>query len=96
MLDAFFLKKAFNLRVFELRPIVASYLFLFLIRTHFEPVSRIPLRSLGFVIFLQKEHPSEARIIIHNYKTVLTRADAYVSYRAEYIHFASKVLNEML
>jgi hypothetical protein len=27
MLDALILKKAFNLRVLELRPIVASYLF---------------------------------------------------------------------
>jgi hypothetical protein len=33
--------------------------------------------------FLQKEYPSEVRIIIHNYKTVLTPADAYVSDRAE-------------
>jgi hypothetical protein len=33
--------------------------------------------------FLQKEYPSEARIIIHNYKTILTPADAYVSDRAE-------------
>jgi hypothetical protein len=39
---------------------------------------------LGFVIFpAKKEHPSEARIIIHNYKTILTPADAYVSDRAE-------------
>jgi hypothetical protein len=28
-------------------------------------------------------HPSEARIVIHNYKTVLTAIDAYVSDRAE-------------
>jgi hypothetical protein len=57
MLDVLFLKKAFDLRGLELRPIVASYLFLSLIRTHFEPVSRIPLRSLGFVIFPAKRTP---------------------------------------
>jgi hypothetical protein len=57
MLDALLLKKAFNLRILELRPIVASNLFLSLSRTHFEPVSRIPLRSLGFGIFLAKRTP---------------------------------------
>jgi hypothetical protein len=36
-----------------------------------------------FVIFPAKEYPSEARIIIHNYKTMLTAADAYVSNQAE-------------
>jgi hypothetical protein len=35
------------------------------------------------VIFLQKEHPSEARIIIHNNKTILTPVDAYESNQAE-------------
>jgi hypothetical protein len=29
--------------------------------------------------FLQEEYPSEARTVIHNYKTILTPADAYIS-----------------
>jgi hypothetical protein len=78
-----FLKEAFNLRVLELRPIVASYFL--------DPQSELILSPsqesleglLGFKFFLQKEHPSEARIVIHNYKTILSPADAYVSYRAE-------------
>jgi hypothetical protein len=57
MLDAFLLKKSFNLRVLELRPIIASYIFLSLIRTHFEPVLRISLGSLGFEIFPVKRIP---------------------------------------
>jgi hypothetical protein len=57
MLDALLLKKSFDLRVLELRLIIASNLFLFSIRTHFEPVSRILLMSLGFVIFPTKRTP---------------------------------------
>jgi hypothetical protein len=57
MLDALLLKKSFNLRVLELRPIVTSYLFLFSIRTHFEPVLRISLKSIGFEIFPAKRIP---------------------------------------
>jgi hypothetical protein len=57
MLDALLLKKAFYLRVLELRPIVASNLFLSLSRTHFEPVSRIPLRFLGFENYPAKRTP---------------------------------------
>jgi hypothetical protein len=34
---------------------------------------------LGLRFFLQKEYPSEARIVIHNNKTILTPADAYIS-----------------
>jgi hypothetical protein len=57
MLDALILKKAFYLRVLELCPVVTSYLFLFSIRTHFELVSRIPLKSLRFEIFPAKRIP---------------------------------------
>jgi hypothetical protein len=67
MLDSLLLKKSFDLRVLELRSIITSNLFLFLIRTHFD-----------LVFFLEKEYPSEARIVIHNYKTILTLVDAYV------------------
>jgi hypothetical protein len=83
MLDALFLKKSFNLRVLELCSIIASNLL--------DSQSELILSSsqeslkglLGLRFFLQKEYPSEARIIIHNYKTILTPVDAYVSYRAE-------------
>jgi hypothetical protein len=34
-------------------------------------------------LWQDNNHPSEARIIIHNYKTILTPTDAYVSNRAE-------------
>jgi hypothetical protein len=54
MLDALILKKSFDLRVLKLSLIVASYLFLSLIRTRFEPDLRIPLRFLGFEIFPAK------------------------------------------
>jgi hypothetical protein len=73
MLDAL-LKKSFNLRVLEVCSIVAS---------NFELVLINSLRFIGYVIFPAKEHPSEARIVIHNYKTILTPTDAYVSNRVE-------------
>jgi hypothetical protein len=67
MLDALILKKAFHLRVLELRPVVASYLF--------DPQSELILSPsqesfyslLGLRFFLQKEYPNEARVIIHDY-----------------------------
>jgi hypothetical protein len=34
---------------------------------------------LGFHFYLQKEHQSEACIVIYNYKTILTSTDAYIS-----------------
>jgi hypothetical protein len=82
MLDALFLKKSFNLRVLELCSIVTSNLFYSQSKLILSPSQEF-LRFLGFVIFLQKEHPSEASIAIHNYKTILTPVDAYVSNQAE-------------
>ena len=61
MLDALLLKEAFYLRVLELCPVVASNLFLSLSRTHFELISRIPLMSLGFVIYPTKRTPKWSR-----------------------------------
>jgi hypothetical protein len=83
MLDALILKKAFYLRVLELCPIIASYLLDSQSELILSP-SQEPFKGLlGLRFFLQKEYPSEARIIIHNNKTVLTPVDAYVSYQAE-------------
>jgi hypothetical protein len=67
MLDAFIIKKLFNLSVFEFGPIVTSY---FLDRkTKFLLCSS----DKGFhlvvhlALIIEKEHPSETRIIINNY-----------------------------
>jgi hypothetical protein len=57
MLDALLLKKSFNLRVLELRSIVASNLLDSQSELIFELVSRISLRFLGFVIFPAKRIP---------------------------------------
>jgi hypothetical protein len=82
MLDPLLLKKSFNLRVLELRSIVAYNLF----DSQFKPIlcpSQESLQGLlGLRFFLQKEYPSEARIIIHNNNTILTPADSYVSNQA--------------
>jgi hypothetical protein len=82
MLDAL-LKKSFNLRVLELRSIVASNLFDSQFGLILSSSQEFLQGLLGLRFFLQKEHPSEARIIIHNYKTILTPSDAYVSDRTE-------------
>jgi hypothetical protein len=57
MLDTLLLKKAFNLKVLELCPVVASYLFNSQSALIFELVLRIPLRSLGFELFPAKRIP---------------------------------------
>jgi hypothetical protein len=83
MLDALLLKKSFNLRVLELRSIVVSNLFDSQSELILSPSQESLQGLLGLRFFLQKEYLSEARIIIHNNKTILTLADAYVSDRAE-------------
>jgi hypothetical protein len=83
MLDALFLKKAFNLRVLELHPVVASYLLDSQSELILRPFQESLQSFLGLRLFLQKEYLSEARTIIHNYKTILTPTDACVSDRAE-------------
>ena len=83
MLDSLLLQKAFNLRVLELRPVVASYLLDPQAELILSPSQESFQSFLGVRFFLQKEYPSEARIIIHNHKIILTPADAYVSDRAE-------------
>jgi hypothetical protein len=83
MLGPLLLKKAFHLSILELCSIVASDLF--------DPQSELILSTsqeslqctLGFRFFLQKEHLSEARIIIHNNKTILTPVNSYESDRAK-------------
>jgi hypothetical protein len=83
MLDALLLKKSFNLRILELCSIVASNL----LDSHSELILSPSQESLKGLLclrfFLQKQHPSEARIIIHNNKTILTPIDAYVSDQTE-------------
>ena len=81
MLDALFLKEAFNLRVLELRPVVASNFLDPQVELILSPSQESLQGLLGMRFFVQKEYPSEARIIIHNNKTVLIPTDAYVSDR---------------
>jgi hypothetical protein len=83
MLDALLLKKSFNLRVLELRSIVVSNLFDSQSELILSPSQESLQGLLGLRFFLQKEYPSEARIIINNNKTILSLADAYVSDQAE-------------
>jgi hypothetical protein len=83
MLDALLLKKSFNLRILEHRSIVTSNLLDSQSELILSPSQESLQGLLGLRFFLQKEHLSEARIIIHNYKTILTPAYAYVRNRAE-------------
>jgi hypothetical protein len=83
MLDPLLRKKSFNLRVLELCSIVASNLFDSQSELILSPSQESLQGLLGLRFFLQKEYTSEARIIIHNNKTILTHVDAYVSDWAE-------------
>jgi hypothetical protein len=66
MLDALLLKEAFDLRVLELRPVVASYLLDPQVELILSPSQESFQSFLGMRFFLQKEYLSEARIVIHN------------------------------
>jgi hypothetical protein len=57
VLDAFLLKIFFDLKVIELRSIIAPYLFLPLTQTHFELSLRSALEFLGFQIYPAKRTP---------------------------------------
>ena len=83
MLDALLLKKSFHLRILELHSIVASNLLDSQSELILSPFYESFQGFLGLRFFLQKEYPSEARIIIHNNKTLLTPVDAYVSDQTE-------------
>jgi hypothetical protein len=79
MLDSLLLKIPLNLQVLELHSIIASNL----LDSQVELILNSPQESLqgplGFTFILQKEYPSEASIVINNYKTILTPTDAKIS-----------------
>jgi hypothetical protein len=64
ILDAFWIKIIFNLRVLELGAIVTSYLLDFGIKLILSSLQELLEHLLYFTLVLQKEYPREMRIII--------------------------------
>ena len=66
MLDPFLLKEFLYLKVLELGPVVAPYLLHFELKLILSSPEEAFEGPLGFGLFLQKEHPSEAGKVINN------------------------------
>jgi hypothetical protein len=76
MLDTFFIKIIFHLSVLELGAIVTSNSFDF----------NIKFILCSFQEFVQKEHPSEARIIINNNRTIFITTNTNVGDMAKQVY----------
>jgi len=83
MLDAFFIKESFNVRVPKLRPIVTSHFLDLHFQLTLSSSCKLLEDSLGVTFISHEEHPSEAIKIINNYKTIFVTSNAYVSIGSE-------------
>jgi hypothetical protein len=70
--DPFLLKELLHLKVLELGPVVAPYLFHLELKLILSSPEEALEGPLGFGFILQKEYPSEAGKIINYNKTILT------------------------
>ena len=78
MLDSFFTKIFFNIGVSEFRAIVTSNILDLQLKFILSSSNEFLDNFLNFTHVMQKEYPSETRIIINNYKTIFVTANAYV------------------
>ena len=83
MLDPFFIKELFNACVLELGSVVTSYSLDLHLKLILGSSCKFLEGFLDLTLVLQKEYPSETRIVINNYKTVFVTANAYVCHRPE-------------
>ena len=67
VLDTFFLKILLHLQILELGPVFAPYLLHFELKLILSSPEEAFEGPLGFGLFLQKEHPSEAGKVINNW-----------------------------
>ena len=78
MLDPFFIKELFNACVLEFGSIVTFYSLDLQLKVILGSSFKFLESFLTFTLVLQKEYPSETRIVINNYKTIFVTAYAYV------------------
>ena len=78
MLDPFFIKKFRNIGVSEFRTIVTSNILDLQVKFILISSNEFLDNSLNFTLVMQKEYPSEMKIIINNYKIIFVTANAYV------------------
>src|SRR6266540_6415160 len=79
--DPFFIKELFNACVLEFGSIVTSYSLDLHLKLILGSSCKFLEVFLDFTLVLQKEYPSETRIVINNYKTVFVTANAYVCHQ---------------
>ena len=78
MLDPFFIKKFLNIGVSEFWAIITSNILDLQLKFILIFSNEFLDNSLNFTLVMQKEYPSETRIVINNYKTIFVTANAYV------------------
>ena len=80
MCNAFFFKILFYVGVLELGAIVTSYSFDLGFKLILGSFCKFLESLLYYTFVMQKEYPSETRIIINNDKTIFVTTNAYVSH----------------
>ena len=86
MTNSFFIKIFFYVGVLELGAIVASYSLDLGFKLILGSFCKFLEGFLYYTFVMQKEYPSETRIIINNDKTIFVTTNAYINHRPEEIH----------
>jgi hypothetical protein len=86
MSNTFFIKMFFNVGVLELRAIITPNFLDLHIKLILCSFCKFLEGFLHFSLIMQKEYPSETRIIINNIKTILVTTNAYISDGSKEIH----------
>ena len=86
MTNPFFIKVIFYVGVLELGAIVASYFIDLGFKLILGSFYKFLEGFLYYTFVMQKEYPSEMRIIINNDKTIFVTTNANVSHRPKEIH----------
>jgi hypothetical protein len=83
MSNTFFIKVLFNVGVLELGAIVTAHFLDLHIKLILGSSSKFLESFLYLSLIMQKEYPSETRIVINNYKTIFVTSNAYISDRSK-------------
>ena len=86
MTNSFFIKILFYVGILKLGAIVASYSLDLGFKLVLGSLFKFLKCFLQYTFIIQKEYPSETRIIISNDKTIFVTTNANVSHRPKEIH----------
>jgi hypothetical protein len=95
MLDAFLIKIIFNLSVLEFRAIITPYLLDLGIKLILSSLQELLEHLWCFTLVMQKEYPSETRIVINSYKTIFVTTNANVGDKTKQVHMKHLLHHKM-